>query len=234
MNFKKALGATLLAGAIVCATAIGGKPYKDTRRVSDNESNYAQSNTNYDPNPKSPPYFIAGEDDSGAKIVKVNRRVFVSGRDLSLTGLVSKLTNEGDSKEALAQRLLNYVSGINYNPNEGDKQKTALEVLSTGKADCRGKTVLLASLLDHAGIDCTIVYFPTHVSVAVEGKYSNKNGLAFDLDGKRYSLAEPSSENGFEIGKTESPQLDFGKMEQVQRSDGKVFDIKTGRQLEFY
>ncbi|MEK6890192.1 MAG: transglutaminase-like domain-containing protein [Nanoarchaeota archaeon] len=234
MNFKKALGATLLAGAIVCATAIGGKPYKDTRRVSDNESNYTQSNTNYGPNPKSSSYFVAGEYDSGAKIVKVNRGAFVSGKDPSLTGLVSKLTSESDSREVKAQKLLDYVSGINYNPNEDSSNKTALEVLSTGSADCRGKAVLYSSLLGNVGIDNVIVYFPTHLSVAVEGNHPNQNGLAFDLDGKRYSIAEPCTENGFEIGRTESSQLDFNKIEQIQRSDGKIFDVKTGKELPFY
>lgn len=240
MKLKNLLGAGLVAGALVGSVVLGGKPYQTSDRNSNNGSvafsNYASNsdlssiNPNYEPRPSS--YFIAGEDVSGEKIVKVNRRAFVSGKDPSLVGLVGKLTNEGDSKEDLAQRLLNYVSGLQYDPNSTDKG--ALEVLSTGKADCRGKTVLLASLLDHAGVDNLIVYFPNHLSVAVEGKYPNQNGLAFDLDGKRYSLAEPSAENGFEIGKTESSQLDFGKIEQVQRKDGKVFDIKTGRQLEFY
>ncbi|MDO8563539.1 MAG: transglutaminase-like domain-containing protein [Nanoarchaeota archaeon] len=234
MNFKKALGATLLAGAVVCATAIGGKPYKSNAAINHNSpsnNTYSSHTNSYDS--KSPSYFVVGEDDSGAKIVKVNRGAFVSGKDPSLTGLVSKLTDSTDSKEAVAQKLLNYVSKLHYNSSD-PTEKNALEVLSTGSADCRGKAVLYSSLLGNVGIDNVIVYFPTHLSVAVEGNHPNQNGLAFDLDGKRYSIAEPCTENGFEIGRTESSQLDFNKIEQIQRSDGKIFDVKTGKELPFY
>lgn len=159
-----------------------------------------------------------------------------SVQDLTLDSVVRDIVQENDANEVKAQKILDFVSrNVNYNPNEGNYNKTAVEVLSTRNADCRGKSVLFSSLLNRAGIDNVLVYYPNHLSVAVAGNHSNLNGQSFYLNDAKYSIADPSSEHGFRIGETKSTQLDLDKAKYLRKSiaDTNFFDFKTGRQLEF-
>lgn len=154
----------------------------------------------------------------------------------SLTRLVKLLVNDGSSKEETAQKLLDFVtSTISFSRKEAyggyEVLKRPNEVLMTGVSDCSGLTVLYASLLEQAGIEYLLVYSPGHISVAVQGKFSNSNGLALTFGNKKYSIAE-TTVNGFVIGNTILQQKDITNEISFLQKPGKnseFFDLKTGK-----
>ena len=69
----------------------------------------------------------------------------------------------------------------------------------TKGSDCSGKIILYASLLEQTNTDYRLIYMDDHIAVAVEGDYSDRNELDFNLGDKTYSIAETTA-NGFQIG----------------------------------
>jgi hypothetical protein len=124
----------------------------------------------------------------------------------SLMRLVSQIVKEEKRKEIIAQELLNFVSGnIKFNEEEAygryEILKRPNEVLMTKNSDCSGLTILYASLLEQAGIDYRLVYYTGHISVGVEGNFPERNNLDFELEGKKYFIAETTAKK-FIIGHT--------------------------------
>ncbi len=168
-----------------------------------------------------------------------NHGAFVSvPGEKSLTRLVKLIVKDGSSKEETAQSLLDFVtSTISFSQKEAyggyEVLKRPNEVLMTGVSDCSGLTVLYASLLEQAGIDYLLVYSPGHISVAVDGKFNNTNGLGITFNGKKYSIAETTI-NGFVIGNTALQQKDITDVISfLQRpgKDSKFIDYKTGKEI---
>ncbi len=121
----------------------------------------------------------------------------------SLQRLVDQLTAGASSQEAKAQALLDFVTNeigytglggmeIFFRPNE---------VIFSQKADCSGKTVLYASLLEQAKIPYMLVYLPSHICVAVQGDFPTTNDMHFTHEGIQYTIAETTAE-GFVIGES--------------------------------
>lgn len=155
----------------------------------------------------------------------------------SLTRLVKLIVKDGSSEEEKAQTLLNFVtSQISFSQKEAyggyEVLKRPNEVLMTGVSDCSGLTILYASLLEQAGIEYLLVYSPGHIAVAVEGKFTNTNGLAVSFEGKKYSIAE-TTVNGFIIGNTMLLKKDISDdITFLQRPgrESKFIDYKSGKE----
>lgn len=158
--------------------------------------------------------------DSPKDITPVKVSNFASeAQNVSLDYLVRDIVSKEDSKEVAAQKLLDFVStNIAYNVYNGNYTKSAVQVLSDKEADCRGKTLLYSSLLNSAGIDNLVVYYPGHVSVAVAGNHPNRNGKSFFINDVRYSLADPSFKDGFKIGETENSEVDLSQIKYIRPS----------------
>lgn len=140
-------------------------------------------------------------------IYTANHGAFVSKKDEpSIKRLADEILIGETSKESKAKKLLEFVNtNIAYSNFEGTGEYEILkrpnEVIMTGRSDCSGLTILYASLLEQAGIDYVLLYFPGHISPAVEGTYPNNNGLTVSYEGKTYTLAE-TTVKGFDIGNT--------------------------------
>jgi transglutaminase-like putative cysteine protease len=169
-----------------------------------------------------------------------NQAAYVSkAGDPSLTRLVKTLTKNIPSKEQQAQVLLDLVSGeIDYSYldwyAQSEVMKRAHEVLMTGSADCSGKSILYASLLEQCGIPYALCYLPGHLSVAVKGNFPAQNKMSVNLKDEAYYFAETTAE-GFKIGLTEL-QKPYGARDilfyQIPGKDKFARDYKTGVSLE--
>ena len=101
---------------------------------------------------------------SGVDVTMANHGALVAiGGEPSLKRLVSSLIASCNTKEERAQVLLDFVSTeIRYDGNAdmggAEQLKRPSEVLMTRKADCSGKSILLASLLEQAGVDYRLIY----------------------------------------------------------------------------
>jgi hypothetical protein len=184
-------------------------------------------------------YVDTGTNEYGAKKVIANHGAFVAKKgEKSLERLVNSLAGKETSKEAKAQKLLDFVtSEIKYDMSDaedGERLKQPNEVLMTGGSDCSGKVILYASLLEQAGIDYRLIYTEGHITVAVEGNYPDLNDLGFKLGEKSYSIAETTTQ-GFKIGRTRVQGLDFDSFKYIQRpgKDSKLVDAKTGFVLSY-
>ena len=124
----------------------------------------------------------------------------------SLVRLVTQIIGNETGTEKIAQLLLNFVSGaVKFNEKEAygkyEILKRPNEVLMSGKSDCSGMTILYASLLEQAGVDYRLVYYPGHINTAVEGNFPKQNSLNFELNGKTYFIAETTAKE-FNIGES--------------------------------
>jgi len=179
-----------------------------------------------------------------------NHGAFVAKKgEVSLEKLASRITAGATSKEAKAQKLLDFVTAeIEYDYAEAlssaETLKRPNETLMTKRSDCSGKVILYASLLEQADIDYRLLYIGDssvdHISVAVEGSYPNSNNLEFELGTKKYSVAETTIEE-FKIGRSipatvfgHKIRLSYIKYIQKPGKDSKILDVKTGEPLEFY
>lgn len=179
---------------------------------------------------------------SGYQEVFVNHGAFVAKRaEPSLTRLTRQITVGTYSAEEKAQALLDFVTRkIHYDEDiaEGDSvrdvqtMQKADEVLMKGSADCSGKTILYASLLEQENVPYWLMYAEGHVTVCVEGDFSNLNGLSFNIGKRRCSIAETTA-TGFEIGK--EPLTAEIRPQYFQRpgSRDEIFNAKTGQKVEF-
>ncbi len=182
-----------------------------------------------------------GKTDSEIKTNKymANHGAFVSVQnEPSLRRFVNMIITDKSNKTLAAQQLLDFVTGnIEFSENEAyggyEVLKRPNEVLMTGRSDCSGLTILYASLLEAAGINYRLVYFPGHIAVAVEGKFPNTNKLKIKYEDIEYSLAE-TTVKGFSIGNTVLLQKDITdevKFIQKPGKDSKIIDFKTGKSI---
>lgn len=139
----------------------------------------------------------------------------------SINRLVQTLTAQLVKKEEKAQRLLDFVTAnIQYDQDEAQDTREGTqtlrrpnEVLMARRSVCSGLTILYASLLEVADIDYRLAYFPSHISVVVEGEYGSQASYQIELNRKVYTLAEPTCRR-FRIGRSKVG------------SDGVEFDLK--------
>lgn len=160
----------------------------------------------------------------------------------SLGRLVKKITENCDSDYSVAQKLLDFVAGsIEYDKSFEWRKKGLIrpnEILMARKADCSGKAILYASLLEQiVGIDYLLVYGKVkgegHMTVAV--KYNENfpgNRNSFEFKNEKYVIAEPSAIDfkiGISILKTNI------EIEQVQKPsrDFLIYNL-NGELLPFY
>lgn len=146
-------------------------------------------------------------EDTASNKYLANHGAFVSvPHEPSLHRLALQIIKEEKAKETIAQLLLDFVTtNIKYNKDEAsgnyEVMKRPNEVLMTGNSDCSGLTILYASLLEQAGINYRMIYFPGHIAIAVEGRFPEINKLHFEHEGIKYSMAE-TTVKGFIIGMT--------------------------------
>lgn len=155
----------------------------------------------------------------------------------SLKRLVDKLIDTTDSRETQAQHLLDFVTRqISYTGDAGmEVFRRPTEILLAATADCSGKTVLYASLLEQIDYPYLLVYMPRHIAVAVPGDFSDKNGMSFEHEGERYYFAETTFK-GFWIGQTYfSPPLSEEDISYLQYPGKatRLFDVANNDSLEF-
>lgn len=154
----------------------------------------------------------------------------------SLTRLLKQIINDNDNNELKAQKLLDFVTGvIKLSQTEAyggyEIMKRPNEVLMSGVSDCSGLTILYASLLEQAGINYRLVYFPGHIAAAVEGNFHNNNNLQIKYENIIYSIAEVTI-NGFRIGETVLMNKDvINEITYIQKPgrDSKIINYKTGK-----
>lgn len=152
-------------------------------------------------------YGGARDTTADGNIYTANHGAFVGkANETSLKRLAAEIIGTETSKEKIARLLLEFVNtNISYSDFEGTGEYEILkrpnEVIMSRKSDCSGLTILYASLLEQAGLDYVLLYFPGHISPAVEGNFPNSNGLAITFEGKTYTLAE-TTVKGFDIGVT--------------------------------
>ncbi|MFH1505749.1 MAG: transglutaminase domain-containing protein [archaeon] len=148
------------------------------------------------------PGFVVADTVGDTTIYRVNYGANVAKHgEPSLTRLVNRLSEDLNTKDQVAQRLLDYVTThIKYVEHQGDKTDAA-EVLINKEGDCTDMTILYASLLEQADIGYLILNLEGHALIAVEGDFDNQNGLGFSWEGTNYFLAETTS-GGFSIGQT--------------------------------
>lgn len=146
--------------------------------------------------------------------VNFGSRVALPGEE-SLQRLAQALTSSipadaADAREQRVQALLDLVSTeIRYDDSvewtEVQVIKNPNEVLMTREADCTGKAVLMASLLEQIGEDYRLIYYEHHLAVLVErGHFSlrdEKYPHRYHWQGKEWLLAETTSP-GFRVGQS--------------------------------
>ena len=137
-------------------------------------------------------------------VTNIGAYISKPGKDPLIHKLTAQLIKGISSQEEKAQKLLDFVSTqIEYSYEDywyrSEITKRAHEVLFSGEADCSGKTTLLASMLEDAGIPYCLLYFPNHVNVGIAGNFSKQNHYHIELLHKTYFMAETTVPD-FKIG----------------------------------
>ena len=156
----------------------------------------------------------------------------------SLARLLPQIIGKEKNKEIIAQKLLDFVTlSIKYSEREAyggyEVMKRPNEVLMTGVSDCSGLTILYASLLEQAGIEYRMVYFPGHIAIAVKGNFPERNKMKIVYNSETYHLAE-TTVKGFQIGVTELLQKDLtSELRFIQKpgKDSKIINVKSGQEM---
>lgn len=141
------------------------------------------------------------------------------------------------TREDSAQALLDFVTTDIHYTHHGDLEifMRPSDVLLSGKADCSGKVILYASLLEQIDLPYLLVYLEGHIAVAVAGDFPEDNDMHFDHEGTRYTLAETTAE-GFRIGESElMDKMNTWDYRYLQRpgKTAKLFDLWRNDSLEF-
>ncbi|MBW3011089.1 hypothetical protein KY335_01630 [Candidatus Woesearchaeota archaeon] len=190
-------------------------------------------------------FVYAMENPTGIPKKFANHGVMVARKgEPSLQRLVKRLLKGCNTNEQKAQRLLDFVNlGIDFDKtanDDGETLKRPNEVLMTKKADCSGKSILLASLYEQTGLDYFFLYTQDHITVAVAGDFEDENGLSFTFKGKNYFIAESAvgdlsgrriRKTRFVIGRSrlggDPTENKIGY--QIPGEDAKVYNIETGQ-----
>ncbi len=162
-----------------------------------------------------------------------NHALWVAGKDSLLERLVKHLTRNARSKEEKLQALLDYVSGtVTFDTSydhDDDELRTAYSIITDKKSDCSGKSTLFASLAMQIDPDLFLVYYKSHIQIAVPGNFPNENNTRFHIHDKQYTLVETNMVgNRYIIGMTETKNPhSFKSIEQIQRpyKNAKPYDM---------
>ena len=143
-------------------------------------------------------------DDNGVKTFSYVP--FISKKsDSTIAAIVKKLTFGAKTREEEIQRILDFVTEeIQYNDSSKYTDMSKLNaylILKSRKGNCAGKTILYASMLEQVEADYYLTYFDEHLTVAVQGDFSDDNREYFVSGGKKYFFAE-TTDSGYVIGKT--------------------------------
>jgi len=147
--------------------------------------------------------------DSFSQVMNVyNHSRYVSKKeDVSINRLVRDLLEiKGEStQEEKMQFLTDFVTHAIEYDIEGvygqEVLKRPVEILLSGKADCSGKTTLLASMLEQIGVEYVLVYYKGHINLAVKGNFKNYNNLVVGSEDNVFHIIE-TTYPGFMIGQT--------------------------------
>lgn len=155
----------------------------------------------------------------------------------SLRRLAARIIDSTASRETQAQQLLDFVTReISYTGDAGmEVFRRPTEVLLSKTADCSGKTVLYASLLEQIDYPYLLVYFPRHIALAIPGDFPTKNGMHFEHEGQTYYFAETTFK-GFWIGLSYfSPPLREERIKYLQYpgKETRLYDVVNRDSLEF-
>jgi len=170
-----------------------------------------------------------------------NHALWVAEKDSTLRALTYTITRGARTKEEQYQLLLDFVTQeISYDTNydhDDDTLRTAYSILKDKRSDCSGRSILYASLVKQIDPDIFLVYYPTHIQVAISGDFPNENNTRFHVNNKRYTLVETSMEKGrFIIGKTKVYRPNYFKdIEQIQRpyKNARPYDMRLKKELKF-
>jgi hypothetical protein len=172
-----------------------------------------------------------------------NIGAFISkqGKDPLIHKLTSQLTQGISTQEEKAQKLLDFVSKqIEYSYEDywyrSEITKRAHEVLFSGEADCSGKTTLFASMLEDAGIPYCLLYFPNHVNVGIEGKFSTQNHYNIELLHKKFYMAETTVPD-FKIGTSSISNaeiLEHPEFYQIPHKSPNFYTVKGNQALPLF
>ena len=108
---------------------------------------------------------------------------------------------QGKSKAESAEMLLNFVqTSLVYEYDDtiwgGDRAFFAEETLFYPYADCEDRAILFSRLAkDLLDIDAVLIYYPGHLSTAICINSSEVRGDYFEMDNKRYYMADPTYPN---------------------------------------
>jgi len=176
----------------------------------------------------------------------VNHAAFVVQDDPALSRLAERLTYGASSDEERIQRLLDFVTAIEYDHQIGfldtEIVRNPYQTIVSDKGDCGNKVILFASLLEQLGITYQLVYTGetsiSHIIVAVAGNFSNRNGLSYTYtDGRQFFLAETTIPD-FRIGETDVTPvyLQPGQPLLIQEpgKDGDILNAVTGERVGYY
>ena len=159
------------------------------------------------------------------------------GGEPSFHRLAHQIVDSTSRPAEQAQQLLDFVTWqIDYTGDGGmEIFRRPTEVLLSQLADCSGKTVLYASLLEQIDYPYLLVYFPLHIALALPGDFSSKNGMHFEHEGETYFFAETTSK-GFLIGLSYfSPPLSEENIDFIQYPGRatRLYDVTNQDSLEF-
>lgn len=155
----------------------------------------------------------------------------------SLQRLAAQIIDSTTTREKQAQQLLDFVTReISYTGDAGmEIFRRPTEVLLSSTADCSGKTVLYASLLEQIDYPYLLVYLPQHIALAIPGDFPKKNDMHFEHEGETYYFAETTLKD-FKIGRTylSSPyrEEDIEYLQYPGKAT-KLYDVANRDSLEF-
>ncbi len=154
--------------------------------------------------------------------------------------LAQKLKGKETKKEKIVQNVLDLVANeIDYSYADfwynTEIMQRAHEVLLSGLADCSGKTVLMASLLEQLDISYTILYYKDHVNIGIEGDFLNDNGYEIPIQGKKYTIAETTCPK-FEMGVTflEMDIMPTIAYYQTPKQGGDIYNYHSEKKMKLY
>jgi len=101
------------------------------------------------------------------------------------------------SKNELANLTVCFVQNcVQYKVSDN---KFPIESLVEGTADCKGKSVLIATLLKKEGFGVKLLLFPQHMTAAIRVSNNSPGFSYYKIDGAKYTIIE-STEPGWQIG----------------------------------
>ena len=154
--------------------------------------------------------------------------------------VAQKIKGSETKKEKIIQKVLDVVANeIDYSYADlwyrTEILQHAHDVLLAGIADCSGKTVLMASLLEQLDIPYVLLYYDKHVNIGVQGDFPNNNGYEVPIENENFTVAETTCPN-FVMGETLLEENVIPKLAyyQMPKKDGQIYDYLTEKKMKLY